>query len=445
MLGPEGFSALAEQVLGRSSADQTEVVLVSTDSALTRFAGSAIHQNVVERDAEVRVRAVIGQRVGVARTNDLSADGLVRVVERAAEVARRQREDPDFPGLPEAAPIQPVDGFRAETEACSPDRRALMVKTICDLAVERRLTASGAFTTEAGELGVANSQGVFAHDRSSRANLLTVVMGDDGSGYAERTALSVDAIDAEGTGREAVDKALRSRGALTVDPGEYPVVLEEYAVGELLSYVAYMGFGALANQEGWGFMRGKLGERIVDERISIWDDGRDARGLPTAFDYEGVPKQRVALIDRGVASGVVYDSLTAARDGRRSTGHALPAPNTFGPFPLHLAMATGDTSKEELARDVQRGLWVTRFHYVNVLQSDRAILTGMTRDGTFLIEQGELTRPVKNLRFTQSITEAWSELGAIGREAALIDSWGGGVLAPSMRLDRFRFTGVSAE
>jgi len=206
-----------------------------------------------------------------------------------------------------------------------------------------------------------------------------------------------------------------------------------------------MGFGALANQEGWGFMRGKLGERIVDERISIWDDGGDARGLPTAFDYEGVPKQRVALIDRGVASGVVYDSLTAARDGQRSTGHALPAPNTFGPFPLHLAMATGDTPKEELARGVQRGLWVTRFHYVNVLQSDRAILTGMTRDGTFLIEQGELTRPVKNLRFTQSITEAWSELGAISCEAALIDSWGGGALAPSMRLDRFRFTGVSAE
>src|SRR5215208_3714283 len=150
MLGPDGFRALAEQALGRSSADQTEVVLVSTDAALTRFAGSAIHQNVVERDAEVRVRAVIGLRVGVARTNDLSADGLARVVERAAEIARRQPEDPDFPGLPEWAPIQPVDGYRAETAACSPDRRALMVKTICDLALERRLTASGAFTTEAG-------------------------------------------------------------------------------------------------------------------------------------------------------------------------------------------------------------------------------------------------------------------------------------------------------
>ena len=456
MLEVEQFKQVADEVFRHSGADETEVVLVATDSALTRFASSAIHQNVVERDAELRVRAVFGRRAGVATTNDLSSDALERVVARAAAVARAQPESPDFAPLPVPTPIAAVDGYDATTADCSPNRRAGMVKVVCDLAVGSGLAASGALTTESTTLGVANTGGVFALERTSRANFLTVVMdadggsggagsGGGGSGYAEQTSRDVDAIDPEALGREAVDVALRSRDPVRVEPGEYPVVLGEYAVGELLSYLAYMGFGALALQEGTSFMRGKLGQRIVDEWISIWDDGHDPRGLPSAFDYEGVAKQRVPLIERGVAAGVVYDTRTAARDGRASTGHGLPAPNTFGPFPSHLVMAAGDTPRDELARGIERGLWVSRLHYVNVLQQDRAILTGLTRDGTFLIERGELTRPVKNLRFTQSVTDAWDGLGALGRDLKLVDNWGGGSLVPAMRLDRFAFTGVSDE
>ena len=443
MLDSEQFKRLAEVVLARSRADQTEMVAIGIDSALTRFANSTIHQNVVERNLEVRVRAVVGQRVGVATTNDLSKGGLERVAERALHSAERQPENPDFPGLPATGIAEPVDGFRPETAECPPERRARMVKTICDLAAERGVVASGALTTESATIGVVNSRGVYALDRTTRAHLLTVVMDAEASGYAERTDRGVDAIDPEAVGREAVDKAVRSRGPRLLEPGEYPVVLEEYAVGDLLTYLAYMGFGALAYQEGTSFLRGKLGQPIVDERISVWDDGRDPRGLPLGFDYEGVPKQRVDLIKDGVAAGVVYDSATAARDGRESTGHALPAPNTFGPFPTHLQMASGDTPKAELARGIERGLWVTRFHYVNVLKSDTAALTGLTRDGTFLVERGEVTRPVKNLRFTESVTQAWSDLGAIGREITPVDSWGGAVLVPAMRLERFAFTGVS--
>jgi len=206
-----------------------------------------------------------------------------------------------------------------------------------------------------------------------------------------------------------------------------------------------MGFGALTYQEGTSFLRGKLGQPIVDERLSIWDDGRDPRGLPIGFDFEGVPKQRVDLVKDGVATGVVYDSATAAHDGRASTGHALPAPNTFGPFPSHLQIAPGETPKADLAGGIKRGLWVTRFHYVNVLKSDTATLTGLTRDGTFLIEDGEVGRPVKNLRFTQNVLEAWRGLGSLGAERALIDGWGSGVLVPAMWLEQFAFTGVSQE
>jgi PmbA protein len=443
LLGRARFETLADRLLAASDADQTEVVVIGVDSALTRFANSGIHQNVAERDVEVRVRAIVGKRSGVAATNDLSESALAQVLERAVEAAKRQPEDPDLPDLPEPLPAEPVQSFSQVTANCTPEQRARMVKPICTLAAEAGLKASGACSTETVEIGIANSRGVRRHELRSSSSLLTVILDDQGSGYAERTARDVDTIDAEALGREAIDKAVRSRGADRIEPGEYPVVLEEYAVGELLMYLAYMGFGALSLQEGTSFLRGRLGQPIVDPRISVWDDAHDHSGLPASFDYEGVPKQRVDVIANGVGAGVVYDTRTAAREGKRSTGHAPPAPSTFGPFPSHLILGAGETSRAALADGIERGLWVTRFHYVNVVKSDLAVLTGLTKDGTFLIEHGEVTRPVKNLRFTESVLEAWSGLRVLGAERRLMEGWGGAVLAPAMRLDRFRFTGVS--
>jgi predicted Zn-dependent protease len=443
LLGRERFEALAGKILASSAADQTEVVLVGTDFSLTRFANSGIHQNVSERDVQVRVRAIVGKRSGVATTNDLSEASLTRVVERALNAARHLPEDPDLASLPGPLPAEPVASYSQATAECTPEQRARMVEPVCRLANEAGLRASGACTTSTSEIGVANSLGVLRHELRSQSNFLTVVLDDEGSGYAERSARDVDAIDAEALGREAVDKAVRSRGAIRVEPGEYPVVLEEYAVGEALLYLGYMGFGALALHEGTSFLRGRLGQKITDCQISIWDDARDPTGLPASFDYEGVPCQHVDLILNGVGAGVVYDTRTAARNGRASTGHGLPAPSTFGPYSSHLAMGGGDTPKAELAKGIERGIWVTRFNYVNVVKSDLAMLTGLTKDGTFLIEHGEVTRPVMNLRFTQGMLDAWSDLGALGAETRLLDGWGGAVRAPAMRLGRFRFTGVS--
>ncbi len=443
LLGRARFETLADRALNASTADQTEVVVIGVDSALTRFANSGIHQNVSERNVQVRVRAVVGKRSGVATTNDLSDAALAQVVERAVEAAKRQPEDPDLPDLPGPLPAEPVQSFSQATADCSPEQRARMVRPICALAVEAGLRASGACSTETTEVGIASSRGVRRHELRSSSSLLTVILDDQGSGYAERTARDVDTIDPEALGREAVDKAVRSRGAERIEPGEYPVVLEAYAVGEMLMYLAYMGFGALSLQEGTSFLRGRLGQKVVDPRISIWDDAVNPTGLPASFDFEGVPKQRVGLISNGVGTGVVYDTKTASREGGQSTGHALPAPNTYGPFPSHLMMDAGDTPQSDLAKGIERGLWVTRFNYVNVVKSDRAVLTGLTKDGTFLIENGEVTRPVKNLRFTEGVLDAWSSLRALGAERRLMEGWGGAVLAPAMRLDRFRFTGVS--
>src|SRR3954469_621702 len=315
LLGWAGFEALAARVLAASKADQTEIAVIGVDSALTRFANSGIHQNVSERNIEVRVRAIAGKRQGVATTNDMSDSALARVAERALEAAQRQPEDPTLPDLPQPRSPDRVASFSQVTADCSPEQRARMVEPVCRLATEAGLRASGACSTETTEIGIANSRGVLRHELRSHANFLTVVLDDEGSGYAEETARDVDAIDAEALGREAVDKAVRSRGAVRIEPGEYPVVLEEYAVGEMLMYLAYMGFGALSLQEGTSFLRGRLGQLIANPRISVRDDAHDPSGLPASFDYEGVPKQRVDLIAKGIGAGVVYDTRTAARDG----------------------------------------------------------------------------------------------------------------------------------
>jgi predicted Zn-dependent protease len=190
-------------------------------------------------------------------------------------------------------------------------------------------------------------------------------------------------------------------------------------------------------------MNGAFGERLVGENVSLWDDGLDPRGVPMAFDFEGVPKQRVDFFDHGVARSVVYDSFTAGREGKQSTGHALPAPNTWGPMPLNLFLAAGDADPAGLLRGIERGLWVTRFHYVNVVHPTRAILTGMTRDGTFLIENGELTRPVHNLRFTQSALDALSSVEAIGRDAVMLQDEVGGTCVPALRIGSFAFSSAT--
>jgi len=311
------------------------------------------------------------------------------------------------------------------------------------LAGEAGLVASGVFCTTSGELAVANSNGLWAYDRSTKVNAMTVITGEQGAGYAERTSHSVGEIDLEALALEAVDKARRGRSPIELEPGEYPVLLEGYAVGEALSYLSYIGFGALALQEERSFMAGRLGTRIMSEQIAIWDDGLDRRGLPCAFDFEGVGKQKVALVEDGFARGVVYDTRTGARDTRPSTGHALPAPNTFGPFAWNLFMAPGRHTTEAMAREIDRGVWVTRFHYVNVVHAREAILTGMTRDGTFLIERGEVGPPIKNLRFTQNMLEALSSVRAVGSDNRAVEGFIGVNMVPALLLDRFNFTGSS--
>ncbi len=443
MLGRKEMREITKQVLSLSTADQTEVIVMSEDSGLTRFASSYIHQNVAERNAEIRVRTVVGKKIGVASINDLSQEALERVVERAVTIGKLQPDNPDFISLPSPAPIAEVEAFDEATAAFSPEARARAVGVICRQAVDDGLVASGAFTTGAQELAVANSLGVFAYHAITSADINTVVMSDDSSGYAEVTAWKVGDINTEVIGREAVEKALRSRNPRDLPPGRYPVVLEEYAVADFMSMFSYLGFGALSVQEGRSFMIDNFGKKIMSEAISIWDDGLDPTGLPMPFDFEGVPRQRVDLIKEGVAEAVVYDSYTAGKEGKASTGHGLPSPNTFGPIPAHTFMAPGEAGKEEMLASMERGLWVTRFHYTRPVHPKLVIITGMTRDGTFLVEKGEIAYPIKNLRFTQSYLEALANVEAVSRETRLQQNWFGGTRTPALKLAEFEFTGAT--
>jgi len=446
VLGEERLQEIAETVLGSAKADQTEVIVTTQDEYLTRFASNAIHQNVAETNANVQVRSVIGKRIGLTSANDLDQAALVDLVSKAETAARLQQENPEFRSLPGPQAFDPVDAYAESTAACAPEQRAEGVGSIVRQAKANGLIASGSFSTNTAELLVANSLGTRAYHVGTTANVMSVVMGETGTGYASDTAKDVVDLNAEEVGRIAVDKALRSANPEPIEPGEYTVILEEPAVANMLFFLGYMGLGALSVQEGRSFMNGRFGEKVAGDAITIWDDGRDPRGLPLPFDFEGVPRQKISVIEKGIARNVVYDSHTAGREtGKASTGHALPPPNTFGPVPIHLFMESGSSTAEEMIASTDRGIWVTRFHYTNPLHPVKTILTGMTRDGTFLIENGKVTRPLRNLRFTQSILDAFTNVEALGREAKMVRSGFGNVVTvvPAAKIKGFRFTGAT--
>jgi predicted Zn-dependent protease len=304
------------------------------------------------------------------------------------------------------------------------------------------VAAFGSFSTDSEAIAVANSRGIRAAERRTSSQLLTVQMSPDGgTGYAEAVSRDATEIDAAAIGREAAAKARASDNPVSVPAGDYPVVLEEYAVVDITDMLGYVGFSALAVQEERSFF--EAGKRIGSELVTLTDDGSDVHGLPMSFDYEGVVKQRVPLVEAGVCREVVFDAQTAARAGRASTGHGLPAPNPYGPFPINIVMEPGTTSREELIGGLERGLLVTRFHYTNVVHPKLAMITGMTRDGTFLVEGGKIVGPVRNLRFTQSYLDAIAGVTAVGSSRKTLKGFLGSAVVPALRIDGWTFTGVT--
>ncbi len=440
---------LLKRALSLSDAPETEVVLATFDEALTRFAYNVIHQNVAEVDANLEVRAAFGQRVGAASTNDLSPGGIERVVRQACALARHLPERPDWPGLPEPQVLSEVSSFDEAVAAMTPEVRARAVAGICGAAHGQRLLASGAFSTTQSAYAVMNSTGLFAYAPSTQADLTFVIEQPDevGSSYAHTTGWQLSQIDVEALTRAALERAGRARRPRHVRAGEYPVVLEPYAVLTLLEAMVEDGMGALAVQEGRSWMNDRLGQPCLSPHISIYDDAFDPEGFPRAFDCEGVPKQRVPIVVAGRPTSPVYDRLTAAREpGRVSTGHAQPYDEEWdGPLPENLGLLPGDRTVEDMIRSIDRGLYVTRFWYVRGTTPHNAGVTGTTRDGVWWIEHGELVYPVTNMRFDQELIEALSRVRGVGRERATLSGLCGVHRLPALALDGFRFIEVDGD
>ncbi|MGH2765623.1 MAG: TldD/PmbA family protein [Actinomycetota bacterium] len=444
-IGPDEIRGVIEVALELGGGDGVEVLAVHDWGGLTRFADSAIHQSTAREDTAVKVRVVSNGRVGVASTNDLSKEGADVAARSALELAEMAAPDPAFPGLSPSARVPAApDRFDAATAATPPEARADSVASLVG-ACDRGFHAAGAYETSASEVAVATTEGQFCYAAVSQATASTVVAGGDGgAGYAEAWAARVGDLDPEAIGRRAFEKARDSQAPRDLEPGRYDVVLEAPAVATLVSFLAYLGFGGRAIAEGRSCFSEKIGQKLMSDRVTIYDDALSSGTLGLPFDFEGTPKQRVDLVAEGVVIGGVHDRRSAKQEDRESTGHALPPPNPHGAFPLNLFLAPGDASVEDMVRGTERGLLVTRFHYSNVVHPKEAIITGMTRDGTWLVEDGEVKHPVKNLRFTHSIIEALRDVEAVGSEAQLASEFFFAASSvPALKVTGFQFTGAS--
>jgi predicted Zn-dependent protease len=438
------FPEIVDRVLKESRADETEVLALEQDESLTRFANNCIHQNVTERNLQITIRAVIGTKVGIAVSNDLRAESLRQLTMRAYEVARLQPDNPEFKGLPAPQPVTNVPAFDSSVAQCTPEERAARVAVICSKAAALTYSAAGSMTSGSLSIGVANSKGIFVEHQSTMTDLSTVIMGPTSSGWAQSTSWRLNSIDPEALADEALLKVRLGKDPRDFEAGEFAVILDPYATADLLEMLAFDGMGALAVQEGRSWMNGRIGQRIMAESVSITDDGLNTDGLPWPFDFEGVPKKVVPIVASGVALTPVFDSFTAGREeGKQSTGNATPPSpqGRFGPAPMNLFLRPGTATVDEMIRSTKAGLYITRFWYTRTVHPRDAIVTGMTRDGTFVIRDGEIAYPTKSMRFTQSYLDALKHTDAIGKDSRVSRSgFGGATSVPAVKLSQFRFT-----
>ena len=443
-IGRDAAAQAMQAALDLPGADAVEVLLYHTWGGLTRFANSSIHQSTSKEDTSVRVRAVRDGRTGVAETNDLSEDGVRRAARSALEMAAVAVPDPLFPGLAPAATPETKDGYDDATADASPQARAEAVAGLV-AEVGDGFRAAGAVETEAAEVALANSAGQFCYAPYSRASASAVVSGGHGgTGTAETAAPAFGSVDASAVGRRAYAKAHDSQDPADAAPGGYEVILEPLAVSTLVDFLAYIALNGRAIAERRSALSGREGTRVAAEMVSLIDDplASEAIGLP--FDFEGTAKRPLGMVDGGVFISGVHDRRSAKQAGAVSTGHALPAPNPNGPFPLNMRLEPGTSSVEDMIAGTTRGLLVTRFHYSNVVQPMETIITGMTRDGTWLIQDGHIVGPVKNLRFTQSILQALSDVEMVGRDVENVGEFtAGGTRVPALKISRFNFSGAS--
>jgi predicted Zn-dependent protease len=443
--GPLDPMPVAERVLelvrAKATAAEAEVSVERGTAALTRFANSFIHQNVAEEINHIVLRVALDGRTATARL-DGPADGeaLERLVGGVLESARVRPIDPDWPGLAPVAAAPDVDHWDEATAAATPDVRAGIVADF--VAAAGGLETAGACSTSASVVAFANSAGQRLTGRSTKAGIDGIARTGSSDGSGRSASVSVSALDGKVTGERATRKARESRDPTDLEPGRYEVVLEPQCVANMLLFLFAYGFNARPVEEGRSFVR--IGESQFDQSITLSDDVTDPEAVGIGFDIEGTPKGRTDVVRDGLTSAVLHTRRTAGKVGAKSTGSAIEDGDSWGALPNNPALAAGDRTDDELIGGVERGLLVTDFWYVRILDPRTEVVTGLTRNGVWLIEDGRVVRPVTNLRFTQSYLDALGPgvVRGIGRERALISAgFEGTHLVPSLHLASWNFTG----
>ena len=439
---------LIERALAAAGADEADAALVATDRNISRFANSNLHQNMSETAAELTLRVVIGGATGVASTTLFDDDEIARTAELAREAARHARPLPSFKGLyrGNGRPLlQKLDTFDEATASIAPAAKASELRDMFDRGRARGIEFAGAYSTAVIGVGCGNTHGVRRYCRVSSADATVIAVNGARSGYATRCARKASTVDVTSLGEEASQKAtLHADRVVAFEPGTYDVILEAAAIAEVLDWLNMIAFSGQAYEDGSSFFVGNVGSRLLSEELTVADDATDETFLPFPFDLEGMPKHRVELIDGGTIRTPVVDKAWSDRLGLPPTANAwhLGAPDHGSAF--HLSVSPGDASRESLIESTERGIWVTRFNYVNgLLEPKSAMMTGMTRDGTFLIRDGRVAGRLPNLRWTQSIVEALANVTGLSRDRRAVSTWYnpfGGTIAPVMRIRGWNFT-----
>ena len=451
LLGQDQLLAPLRRALRDVPADEADIHVHRRRAAITRYAHSSIHQNAVSDETHATVRAIVGRAVGIVTTNSLEPSALRRALTDAAALARASRPDNEWPGVAEPEPIPPSSAYHEETAATSAEAQAKWIGAVCG-AIPKGMRAAGTSQIEITEDAVANTRGVAAYAPTTMAYLRALVLSDTyvGSGYAEDLSMRIDGLHPDAIAARAAEKCALDRDRTQLAPGDYEAVFEELAVAEVLRIMSLTGLGGQSVREGRSFMSGRIGERVTGENFTLLDHAMDARTIAVPFDDEGTLRQKVTLVERGVARGPVYDRTSAKAMGTRSTGHAAdPSRYAPGGHAGHLAMSGGPATREQLIGSVRRGVLITRFHYTNTPDPLAATMTGTTRDGTFLIEDGKIARALANVRYTMSALDLFAGIDLLGPQRLARDWWSSNgmgsilCLVPPIKVRRATITGSS--
>jgi predicted Zn-dependent protease len=421
---------------------EIEAIVARSDEALTRFANNAIHQNVAERSTHLSVRPVIDGRTARASTNRLSGDAIREVVAEAIAIAKLTEPDPDLPPLAGPAEYQRVERWFESTARATPEERARAVAEAIGAVEAAGQTAAGIYSTDESVFALLNSRGVVARHAETMARFSITAMAADSSGWAKASACNHAALNPLQLALTAARKATDSSAPRELPPGRYTVILEPAAVLDLTGQML-PDFSATAIRDGRSFLNDRIGQRIFGENITIHDDAGHALQSGAPFDGEGVPRKRLTLVERGVVREIAYSRQAAALAGTAATGHGFPLPNELGEAPTNIVIAGGETSLDQMVASTDRGILVTRLWYIREVDPYEKIFTGMTRDGTFLIEGGRVTAGVRNFRFNQGLMEMLSNVEALSAPVRASGEETYDMVAPAMKVRDFNFTEVT--